>query len=283
MSLVGRIVAGESATSAGQQAVLNVMQNRAAVNFGGYGATIEAQATAPLQFSAYPNALGASSATTEGMVTAANSGTLGNIVPNSLNYANPSIMSQSAQPNSWVWGAQASGQGVTIGGNTFWANSKGGSPGYDPSQLATNQGVPPGPPDTSSGANPGTTDPLGGSVTMNPSGAATTTSPNTSTTATSGTGGATGTPIQTSLQPEETNFITSTVTGIENAFGGAFTKALTAAETAAGTWLGSVQNWFIRAGVICLGIVLIALALIVIMWDHGGKETVVNLQKAAAA
>jgi hypothetical protein len=125
-----------------------------------------------------------------------------------------------------------------------------------------------GPADTSSGANPGTTDPLGSSVTQNPSG--------------TGSAGASGTPIQTSLQPEETSFITSTVTGIENAFGRAFTKALTAAETAAGTWLGSVQNWFIRAGVIFLGIVLIALALVVILWDHGGKETVVNLSKAAA-
>ena len=91
-----------------------------------------------------------------------------------------------------------------------------------------------------------------------------------------------GAPIQTALQPEESSFITSTVNQIEGAFGGAFTKALTAAETAAGTWLGSVQNWFIRAGVIFLGIVLIALALIVIMWDHGGKETVVNISKAAA-
>jgi hypothetical protein len=132
-----------------------------------------------------------------------------------------------------------------------------------------------GPPDTSSGANPGTTDPLGTSVTQNPSGTGTTT--------TTGTGtAAQGTQIQTALQPEETSFITSTVTGIENAFGGAFKSALTAAETAAGTWLGSVQNWFTRAGLILLGIVLIALALVVIMWDHGGKETVVNISKAAA-
>lgn len=137
MSLLGQIVAGESATPAGQQAVINVIQNRAAVNFGGYGTSLEQQATAFQQFSAYPNALGQSSASTENLVSQAQNGTLGNIVPNSLNYANPSIMSQSSQPNSWVWSAQASGQGVQIGGNTFWANSKGGSPGYDPTQLAS--------------------------------------------------------------------------------------------------------------------------------------------------
>jgi len=114
-------------------------------------------------------------------------------------------------------------------------------------------------------------DPLGSSVTQNNSGTSSTS------------GSATGTPIQTSLQPQETSFITSTVNQIESAFGGAFSKALTAAETAAGTWLGSVQNWFIRAAVIFLGIVLIALALVVIMWDHGGEAALAKMQKAAAA
>lgn len=131
-SLLGRIVSGEAATPAGQQAVLNVIQNRAAVNFGGYGTTLEAQATAPYQFSAYPNALGASSPQTENLVGAAQEGSLGNIVPNSYNYANPSLTSA-----QWVQNAYASGQGVNVGGegNVFFANSQGGSPGYDPSQL----------------------------------------------------------------------------------------------------------------------------------------------------
>jgi SLT domain-containing protein len=131
-----------------------------------------------------------------------------------------------------------------------------------------------GPADQTSGANPNTSDPLGSSVTMNPSG----TSPTTS----SGTG-AQGTPIQTGLQPEEVSQIGTWITGIENAFGGGLKTTLTAAETGVATWLGSFQNWFTRAGLIVLGIVLIAIALIVIMWDHGGKETVVNIQKAAAA
>jgi hypothetical protein len=269
MSLVGRIVAGESATPAGQQAVLNVMQNRAAVNFGGYGTTIEAQATAPLQFSAYPNALGASSSTTEGMVSAAQGGTLGNIVPNSLNYANPSIMNPATTPNSWVWGAQASGQGVQIGGNTFWANSKGGSPGYDPSQLASANGVPAGPPDNATGGN------TGYSVTANPSGTSSTTSTGTGTTP------AQGTQIQTALQPEETSFISSTVTGIENAMGAGVKGVVTAAENAVGTYLGGLQNWFSRAALILLGVILIGIALVFIMWDHGGKQTVETVARAA--
>jgi len=128
MSLLGQIVAGESATPIGQQAVINVIQNRAAQNYGGYGTSLDAQATAYLQFSAYPNALGVPSANTETMVAAAENGTLGNVVPSALNYANPAFST-----SSWVNTAVASGQGVTIGGNTFWANSSGGSPGYNPS------------------------------------------------------------------------------------------------------------------------------------------------------
>lgn len=131
-----------------------------------------------------------------------------------------------------------------------------------------------GPADTSSGANPGTTDPLGSSVTQNPSG--------TSSTSASGTGsGAQGTPIQTALQPEETSFITSTVNSIESAMGGGLTKTITAAETAVGNYLGGLQNWFIRAAVILLGVVLIAIALVVLMWDHGGKQVATTVSRAA--
>ncbi len=54
------IIAGEASGIAPQQAVFNVIMNRAAVNFGGHGTTWIAQATAPEQFSAYPNALGKS-------------------------------------------------------------------------------------------------------------------------------------------------------------------------------------------------------------------------------
>lgn len=135
MTTLGRIITGESATPEGRQAVFNVIMNRARTNFGGFGPTWFAQATAPRQFSCYPSALGPEDATTEAMILAAESGQVGNIVPLSFNYANPSIMNRAATPDSWVWKALAAGGGVEIGGNTFWASDQGGSPGYDPSKL----------------------------------------------------------------------------------------------------------------------------------------------------
>lgn len=134
MSLLAQIVAGEASTALGQQAVLNVIMNRAAQS----GQSLIDVATAPKQFSAYPNALGVPSANTEAMVTAAQNGTLGNIVPNSLNYANPSLTS-----SGWVQSAFSTGQGVNVGGegNVFWANSKGGSPGYAPENAFGKQNL----------------------------------------------------------------------------------------------------------------------------------------------
>jgi hypothetical protein len=313
MSLLGQIVAGEAATPAGQQAVLNVMQNRLATGGAGSSGGLLGVATAPLQFSAYPNALGVPSANTEAMVTAAQNGTLGNIVPNSLNYANPSIMSQSAQPNSWVWGAQASGQGVQIGGNTFWANSSGGSPGYDPSQLYNggSGAIAAGPADTSSGANPG---PGGDYITMNPSDpnygditglpvagvnapAATSsgtgsgvgndqgtpnlgggvTQPSTSTSSS----GASGTPVQVAAQPELANLVTTTANSLATKAGQGVQSVITAAETGAANWLGQSMNWFTRGFLILLGIVIIAVALAHLMAPNSPIAVATRLPKAA--
>lgn len=140
MSLLGQIVAGEAATPIGQQAVINVLQNRAAINFGGYGTTLEAQATAPRQFSAYPNALGQPSATTESYLSAAQNGTLGNVVPNALNYANPTVGNTGRV--GWVASNVAGGQGVNVGGegNIFWGPN-GTSPGYNPSAAGITGGA----------------------------------------------------------------------------------------------------------------------------------------------
>jgi len=129
-TLLASIIAGESSLLAGQQAVLNVIMNRAATNYGNHGTTWIAQATAPQQFSAYPNALGKPTSDIYAMILAAIDGELGNIVPKALNYANPSLTSA-----EWVKEANATGLGVNIGGNVFWADDKGGSPGYDPSKL----------------------------------------------------------------------------------------------------------------------------------------------------
>lgn len=132
-----------------------------------------------------------------------------------------------------------------------------------------------GPVDNASGSTPasGSTDPLGSSVTMNPSG----TSP---TTTTGDTG--TGTPETQGLQQGTIAAITSWISGIESATGGAFSGAVKAAETAVGTYFGSVQNWFVRAFLIIIGIVLVGIALIVLMWDHGGQRVAGQMTRAAA-
>jgi hypothetical protein len=271
--LAGVIQGEAGGDPAAQFAVASTMYNRATISgpyVGGGSGDITA-VVLPSQFNGYnpnpnQNAMTLAGALMNGQ--APPGGSTGNAV----------FFAAPVQGNA-AWAAPGGPlfqSGTNIGGNYF-SDQQGAPSGNFQAPTYTGAGstIATGPPDTSSGANPGTTDPLGTSVTQNPSGTGTTT--------TTGTGtAAQGTQIQTALQPEETSFITSTVTGIENAFGGAFKSALTAAETAAGTWLGSVQNWFTRAGLILLGIVLIALALVVIMWDHGGKETVVNISKAAA-
>ena len=131
-TLLASIIAGEAAGIEPQQAVFNVMMNRAAVNFSGFGTTWISQATAAKQFSAYPDALGKPTADTYAMIAAAIDGKLGNIVPKALNYANPRLTNA-----TWVQQANATGLGVDIGGNVFWADDKGGSPGYDPSKVWT--------------------------------------------------------------------------------------------------------------------------------------------------
>jgi hypothetical protein len=132
-----------------------------------------------------------------------------------------------------------------------------------------------GPTDGGSGANVVGPDsnPLGTSVTENPSGASSTTS--------SGTGTAQGTQIQTALQPEETSFITSTVQGIENAFGGGLKATLTAAETGLATYFAGIQNWFVRAGLILLGVILLGVALVALMWERGGEKIAQQAQTFA--
>lgn len=267
--LAGVIQGEAGGDPAAQFAVASTMYNRATISgpyVGGGSGDITA-VVLPSQFNGYnpnpnQNAMTLAGALMNGQ--APPGGSTGNAV----------FFAAPVQGNA-AWAAPGGPlfqSGTNIGGNYF-SDQQGAPSGNFQAPTYTGAGstIATGPPDTSSGGNPGTTDPLGTSVTMNPTGTGTTTAP-----------AAQGAPIQTALQPEESSFITSTVNQIEGAFGGAFTKALTAAETAAGTWLGSVQNWFIRAGVIFLGIVLIALALIVIMWDHGGKETVVNISKAAA-
>ena len=77
--------------------------------------------------------------------------------------------------------------------------------------------------------------------------------------------------------------ISSWITNIENAFGGGLKSTLTAAETGLATYFAGIQNWFIRAGLIVVGVILLAVALVALLWDHGGKETAQRFATVAAA
>jgi hypothetical protein len=97
-------------------------------------------------------------------------------------------------------------------------------------------------------------------------------------------GGGGGMPINLmTLGPGTTQPITGWISNIEKAFGGGLDKALKAGGTATANWLGGLGNWFIRGMLIFLGILLIAVGLIVLMWDHGGKEVTEKTVKAVAA
>jgi Cell Wall Hydrolase len=263
---LAQTIQGEAGSNpANQFAVASTIYNRMqAGNFPG-GSDPNAIVNAPQQFvgfSATPNS------SAQAMADAIQNGTLSSMgsTGNAVNFQS----GQTAANNGFTNG------GTNIGGN--WFSDRFGAPTSNfqaPQYGGAGSAIATGNPDTSSGANPGTTDPLGSSVTQNPSG--------TSSTTTAGSNAGTGTPETQGLQTGTINAITGWITGIESAVGGVASGAIKSAETAAGTWLGSMQNWFSRAGLILLGVILIALALAVIMWDRGGKETIVNMGKAAAA
>lgn len=148
------------------------------------------------------------------------------------------------------------GQTVAADGSTFTGSG---------STIAS------GPVDNSQGSLPAS-DPTGTSVTQNPAGTGTTTAP-----------AAQGAPVQQALQPEAVSQISSWILSIESAFGGGLKSVITAAETSAATWLGSTQNWFIRAGLIFLGVLVIIAALVILMWDHGGQQVAQQASRVIAA
>jgi hypothetical protein len=125
-----------------------------------------------------------------------------------------------------------------------------------------------GPTDSSSGLASGggvgpDSDPLGSSVTMNPSGTASTT--------TSGTGAAQGAQVQVAAQPELVTAVTNWITGLETAMGSTVKGAFS-------TFFGGTENWLIRGFLIVVGIVILAIGLMKLM-DPDNKA----LQSIAAA
>lgn len=262
------VIQGEAGSDpAAQFAVASTMYNRMA-NAGPYiggGSGDVTQVVLPSQFNGYNAAPNSNAQNLASALWAGNA-------PPGGSTGNATFFAAPVQGNaSWAApGGPLFQSGTNIGGNYF--SDRQGAPSANfqpPSYGGAGTTLANGPADTSSGANPNTTDPLGTSVTMSPN-------------QPSATGAAQGTPIQTGLQPEEVSQIGTWITGIENSFGAGTKAVISAAETGAATWLGSVQNWFSRAGLILLGVILIAIALIVVMWDHGGKETIVNMGKAAA-
>lgn len=155
-------------------------------------------------------------------------------------------------------GSDPAGSGVTSGQYQTWLSQQTGATPSTSSGTLTNSGVTPG---ASAATTSGTN------------------APNVS----SSTPAGTGTPENVGLQPTTTQDITTWVNSITKAAGQGVTAAISAAETGLGTAFSGVQNWFIRAGLILLAIVLIAVGLIVLLWDHGGKETAGRIMEVAAA
>ena len=281
---VANVIQGEAATPAGQFAVASVIYNR--MQNGGFGGTDALSvANAPGQFTGNLTGSGGPGAVPSTTSSYAQQ------LANDLMSGNPPsggttgnalyFQSNQGQPSSVVGGSS-----VNIGGNYFSDRMGQPSSNFVAPQYGGSGGtIANGPADTSSGANPGTTDPLGSSVTVAgaPNAAGSTTTTASKSTTPLGSDAGTGAPETQGLQQGTLNAIQGWITNVESAFGSGLKTAVTAAETGVANYLGGLQNWFSRAGLILLGVVLIAIALVVLMWDHGGKATVVNLGKAAAA
>lgn len=89
------------------------------------------------------------------------------------------------------------------------------------------------------------------------------------------------------LGPGTTKPITGWVDQIMKGFGTEAQNITTASIKTVDTYfsnlLGGISNWFVRAFLILLGIIIIAIGLIVLMWDHGGEQVALNVRKAVIA
>ena len=281
------VIQGEAGNDpAAQFAVASTMYNRMSMPgpYVGGGSGSVASVVLPSQFNGYNPNPNSNAMTLAGALMNGNA-------PPGGSTGNATFFAAPVQGNA-AWAAPGGPlfqNGTNIGGNYFSDQQGAPSGNFQPPQYT--------------GAGTTIADgPSGDSVTMDPNSpnfgditnipvagvnapAATTTTPSPSTPgqATTASGTAQGAPIQTGLQPEEVSQIGSWINNVESATGAGLKSALTAFQTGLGTYFGSVTNWFTRAFLIIVGIVILAVALVFLMWDHGGKETVVNLTKAAAA
>ncbi len=239
------ILQGESSSSQGWAAIGNVMANRAASNYGGYGSDIMSQALAPNQFQGQ-------STPSAGAIAAAQSildGSNPNVAGNAMFYAAPGSTA------GWAVNALNSGNGITIGGNTFFADTNGTTPsGAGAASLPGAAGNILGGTGAASGTNTSTLSGVQASAnTSSLSGAQT--SFNT----------AGGAPVTVTDISSAGQIAGKSVQAGLNTAGSDVVKAGAAADTTAtgitNSFFGAVSDWFIRGGLGLFALILIGGAL----------------------
>jgi hypothetical protein len=298
------VIQGEAGNQGptGMLAVGAVIQNRANSNFGGYGGDLMSQMLARNQFQGQAAPTSASYAAADQIL----SGNYADPTGGATSYANPGASSAS-------WARNLNSSNSLQIGDHFFTDNQNGAP-FTPNFSGSGGTIADGSPDTSSGlgagssvsANPSGTDPGFGDITQFP--VAGVNAPANGGGTGAGVGNDQGTPnlgggvsqssgpvgdvspdqpmsspVKVTLQPGVTKAVGDWISNIESSFGSGLASTLKAAETATANYFGGLTNWVVRGLLILLGIVLIAIGLIVLMWDHGGKETVVNLGKVATA
>ena len=251
------ILQGESSSPQGWQAIGNVLTNRAAANYGGYGSDILSQALAPNQFQGQSTPSSGAIAAAQGIL----SGNNPNVVGNAMFYAAPGSTAQ------WAVNALGLGKGITIGGNTFFADTSGATPTGAPSSLPGPLGGMTGPKITmmDGGSTPG-----GGTGAQ--SGGGTGAQPGGGTGAQAGGNTGPGAPI---VITDITNAgvvgagqikagLGQVQSGLKTTASSITSSEQAAAQTATGitnTGLAAVADWFVRGAVGLLGILLLVLGL----------------------
>lgn len=198
-----------------------------------------------------------------------------------VTYANQAGVDTTLYPRAYMAPASVQNQVALITPISNWTcpgcNARASALAVDPSNVsstpvgASGTAIASGPADTSSGVNAGS-----GTGTGTGSSA-------TSSSSSTSSDQAQGTPIQVGLQPEEVSAIQKWVDSFQTATGKAFAGAVQAAWTSIGSLFKGVENWFIRGGLILIGIVLLLIGLAALMWDHGGGDAVKRYAPALAA
>lgn len=290
-SQLAGVIQGEAGSNpAAQFAVASTMYNRmsTAGPYLGGGSGDVTQVVTPTQFNGYnssPNSNAQSLADALWNGQAPPGGSTGNAVF----FAAPVQGNASwAAPGSALY---TSANSTNIGGNYF-SDTQGAPSANFAAPNYTGATVAQGPADSSSGLAAGSTDgsyltqggaadPYSGDYTStypNPNTAFATTSPSTTAPSTSSsTSGDTGTGTRTDvgLQQGTLAAIQSWITSLMGGTYNAFTQALTGATTYAGTMFASIQNWFVRAFLIIVGVIVLAIGLVHLMGGSGSNRPIV--------